>query len=542
MARPKLSEMTLREKIGQTGMPGPGEVRSGVKTHGGYAQYFTAYPFCGLYLDETIRDANGETFPTPKAVATAFADASNALKVPLFVSCDFELGAKQMFAEFHRISSNMSVGAARSGELAYQRGYWWAKEMKAMGVNWPFGPVGDLLGSFFCSTGVRCLTDSTEIALDVYGQMVKGIQDAGVAATAKHFPSGEQDYRDPHFCDTEINATLEEWNIRMKPVWKSAIDAGVLSFMVGHQIFPAVDDSYARANAPRPCTASKKVLDLLREDLQFDGVVITDAVSMKALSAAFDHEDIYIECFNAGNDIVLFVHDDYIDIMEQAVRDGRVSEERIDRSVERILDLKEKLGLFDGVIAPAESLTGAEQQCFEEVNYGIARKALTLVRNQSGALPFCAAKIKNVTILCISQDPAFLDDVKFLKKAFEDRGIRVQTLERLKSKEELKTLTQTEDLIIYACFIPNKFPQGMLFYSTAENLLTLFNALSYGAEKTVVASFSTPSIYHNYFQNADMFINTYSSDDGTMKAFVDGILGDFVFTGKSPVALKPEVC
>lgn len=534
MARPKLSEMTLREKVGQTGMPGPGEVRKGVQRHGGYGEYLKAYPFCGIYADQSMVDHNGEKFTSPRHVAETLANASNELKIPMFVSCDFEYGGKDMFSELHRISTNMSVGAAHSKELAFERGYLWAKEMKALGVNWPFGPVGDLNKSFF-SSSIRKLGDSPEEVAELYPSMIQGIQAAGVAATAKHFPGAGRDFRDAHFCSTGNNTTVEDWIKNDRTIWKSAIDAGVLSFMTGHSPVPAFDPSFARGKIPRPGSASTKVIDLLRKDLEFDGVIVTDAVCMKALSAAFDNDDIYIECFNAGNDVILFVHDDYIDVMEKAILDGKISMERLDASVERILDLKEKIGLFDGEIEACDVLTEEESKHFDEVNYNIAKNALTLLANENEMIPFNPEKVKNVTIINISPNEKFLEDLEALKSAFERRGIRTNIMKYVKTKDELKNLSETEDIIIYACV-----PGRMNFYSSPEDLSTLFHSLAYGADKTVVVSFAAPSVYYNYFENADAYINAYSSDIGTMNALADGLLGEFEFTGKSPVVLEPQ--
>ncbi len=538
MPRPKLSEMTLREKIGQTGFPGPGEVRRGVQRLGGYDKYFTEYPFCGLYVDGTIVDGEGNKFSSPTAIAQTLADVSNKLDIPLFVSCDYEMGANTLFPEFHRMPSNMALGAARSKELAYERGYMWAKEVKSFGVNWPFGPVGDLIGNFFSALGIRAITDKTDLACELYPAMIKGIQDAGLAATAKHFPSGMRDYRNEHFSHSSIDVSKEEWEHRMKPVWKSAIDAGVLSFMTGHCIFPAVDSTFASGRKIRPASASSKVIDLLRKDLAFDGVIVSDAVSMKCITSAFEHDDMYVECFNAGNDIILFVHDDYIDVMEKAVLDGRISMERLDKSVERILDLKEKLGLFDGEIKPAAPLTSEENRHFDEVNFEIAKKAMTLINNTK--IPFNPAEIKNVTIIAVTPYEPFLESLSVMADAFEKRGIRANVTDGIKSKDWLKEISKTEDVIIYACCLTQGFKKDMPFYSTAENLITLFDSFSYGAEKSVVASFDVPSFYYNYFENADMYINAYSYDANTQRAFVGGILGDFEFTGKSPVALRPK--
>lgn len=551
MARPKLSEMTLREKIGQTAMPGPGVVKSGVQRCGGYDKYFSEYPFNGLYADKSIVDKDGNSFASPKALSETFAAASSSLKIPLFISCDLEFGANGIFKELHGISTNLSVGAAKDKKLAEERSYMWARELKTFGVNWPFGPVGDMTSSFFSSNTTRCIasSDYAEVVADLYPHMIAGIQKAGMAATAKHFPGGYGGYRDGHFAATggakslakyDKEGFLKMWNEKYKPIWKAAVDAGVLSFMTAHGAEPAFDDSITRGTNIRPGSASSKVIDLLRKDLGFNGVIVTDAVSMRSLSSSFEYEDVYIECFNAGNDVILFVRDDYFEIMEKAVLDGRISMERLDASVERILDMKEKLGLFDGEVKADAPLTEEERNKFDEVNYTVSKKALTLIRNASGTIPFNPEKVKSVGIIRLAPHESFIPDLQAMVDEFEKRGINVEVIRNVRDKDVLRRLCDDHDILIYAAFLMPWKPAGMPFFAAGEDLSTLYHGLSIGAEKSVVASFGHPSIYYNYFENADMYINAYSSDAGTMRAFVDGILGEFEFTGKSPVALKPE--
>lgn len=539
MIKKIMSEMTLREKIGQTGMPNPRFVGEGIKEYGSLGAYFSKYPFTGFYLNkEDMIDKDGNVYTEPSDSAKAIKEASEMIKIPLLVSCDCERGAKPMYQEFHQIASNMALGAARSKELARKRAYYWARELKSMGANWPFGPVVDPLTNFFDSHGVRSISDQPEIICDLIPSIIQGIYDAGLGTCPKHFPSNPgKDYRDSHIANTTIESSLEEWRERCKPIWKTVVESGADGIMTGHVTFPAVEPALSRGK-PLPSGASKKVLDLLREELGYDGVIITDDCGMKSLSSVFDYEDIYINCFNAGSDIILFCRNDYIDVMEKAVQEGKVSEAQIDKSVERILKLKQKLGLFDGVeVAP--KLTEEEQKDFEQVCYDIAKKGLTLITNYSNTIPFDAAKVKKATIINVSVDPRFLKDLEPMVDAFAERGIEATIIDGLKSKAHLKEIADANDIIIYACYLKAGF-QGLQWFSRVEDFNTLFHSLSSGAEKSVVASFSSASVYYNYFENTPTYINAYSNCIGTMRAFVDGILGEFEFTGTSPVALKPE--
>ena len=271
----------------------------------------------------------------------------------------------------------------------------------------------------------------------------------------------------------------------------------------------------------------------------FQGVTVTDAVSMKGLAAAFEHEDVYIECFNAGNDVILFCHDDYIDIMERAVLDGRVSMDRVDEAVERVLTLKQRLGLFEDLREP-QPLSEAEHAHFHRVCYDTGKNAITVLNNRNAALPFDPQKVHRAAIIILAPYEPFQADLQVAIDALARRGIQVTVVKNISSKAQLKDLAENNDLIIYACFLAQSSPLGMSFFSRQEDLITLFNGLSYGAEKSIAVSFGAPSIYYNYFEEADIYLNAYSSDPGTMEAFVDGILGDFPFTGKSPVKLRPE--
>ena len=536
MKRPKLSELTLREKIGQTGFPGVRDLRLGVINNGGYAEYFTKYPFTGMYADHALTKDN-VPFDSPSHMAKTLKEANDVLKIPFFVSGDMEYGAATKFNELHRVPTNMSIGAADSEELAYKRASFFARELKTMGVNWSFSPVVDMLNNFFDVMGIRCISDDPNKIARLAAAMVRGLEDEGIASSPKHFPGSGNDYRDTHFCTAENDMTKEEWDATYGKIYKSVIDAGATSIMISHMAFPAVDNSLTPNGSPRPATASKKVLDILRKELNYDGIIVTDAVAMKAISSAFDHEDVYIECFNAGNDIVLFVHDDYIDIMEKAVLDGRVSMERLDESVERILNAKEKLGLFErNDITP--SLTDEENREFEKLNLDIAKSAITLINNKLGTVPFDASKINRALIVAYSPYEPFFDEAQAMKEEFLARGIECDIVKSIETKEDMCEAAQKYDLIVYAAYLAMSQPTGMPFFS--NNFSTLFNAFAYGAEKSVAASFGAPSIYYNYFETAPAYLNTYSMDKSTMRAFVGGLLGDFEFVGNSPVALRPS--
>ena len=321
MKKRTIQEMSLREKIGQTAMVWSGEVRKGVELYGGLKEYFQKHPFAGFYMDPTMKKLEGDGFVTPESCVQTIQEVSETVGYPLLVACDYEYGAYDLFNELHAMPTNMSLSAAGSKSLAYRRGYYFAKEVKSFGVNWHFGPVGDMLGHFFDPSGVRCMSDGPEPMAELLPEIIKGIQDASVAATAKHFPGTYGDYRDAHFSPSINTMTREEWDESYGRIWKACVEADVSSFMISHTVLKAVDSSCIKNKVYRPSTASKKVIDILRKEYGYDGVILTDAITMRGITSSFDdRSDIYVECFNAGNDLILFPGNDYIDVMEQAIQ------------------------------------------------------------------------------------------------------------------------------------------------------------------------------------------------------------------------------
>ena len=535
--RPKLEEMTLREKLGQTGQPSAAVVREGLNECGSYEAYIQKYPFGSIWVSENIKKVDGTAFESPEELGKQIHSMSNAAKIPLLVTGDFESGAHSIFPCLHAAGTNMEMGASKNLELIYKRAYYWARELRSFGVNNPYGPVTDIAGNFFSPGVVRRISDDWKLIVEVQRALIKGIQDAGLAACMKHYPGPSNDYRDSHFSLCTVDKNVDQWYATYFNIYKSAVADGIMSVESSHHPWPSVDPRYARGKILRPATASKPVMDILRNEIGFNGVLYTDAVNMKAMSAAFEHEDVYIESFLAGHDVVIFVHNDYIDVMEKAYNEGRITMEQIDEKVTRILDMKEKLGLFEAPLS-LNPLTDEENADFERVLYDLAKSAQTLVTNTNGAIPFDPKKVKKAAIIALSSMEDFKANIPFMTEAFAKYGVETTVVESITSNS-LAELDAQNDIIIYACQIKSGFAAGMPFFDKPE-LRSLFHSMSYGASKSIVISFGHPSVYYNYFENCDMYINTYSADKCAMTAVVDGILGQFPFVGKSPVSLFPD--
>ena len=561
MKKPLLSELTLREKINnmiilrQWDLKRKYEIKESdykferpeneqieMLQKEGYGSLYAQY---GLVprSNTDLLDSESDT----RCKSTEFADVINweakYLKIPPLVGGDSEqVGAGQMHYDLTSTISPLAMGATDDEDLVYELGAAIARELRCTGINWRWSPVVDIANRFSRLSHVnRLFTDrNVEMQSRLGLAMIKGMQSEGVAATAKHFPGADpHEYRDGHFCTSEINVSKEEWWETQGKIFQNVIDGGVYSIMTSHQAFPAIDDSTINGQI-RPTTISKKITtDLLKNEMGFDGVVITDGITMGGLYSLLPYDELIIECVNAGNDVILCAWPDATDIIEKAIKEGKIEESRIDDACQRVLNMKEKLGMFEDDYVNVKYKAEDVREQTEELSLKAARKAVTLVRDRNNILPLDKNKIKKVSIIVSTHFDAFYErHIKVLKNELEQRGIEVYMQRRLKNEIELKEISDNSDLIIYAAYVSGHQPKGgtMFFEKECE---TFFHAFTYGKEKSIGISCGSPYLEHDIMDNANAFVNLYCPSPYMLTAFTEAIFGEIPFEGKSPVNLKP---
>lgn len=561
MKKPLLSELSLREKINNMIILPQWDLRRRYENGEDYTverpeneqeEMLLEGQFGSLYAQygTIVKGRNTDLLDSAsdqRCKSTEFADMINweasFLKVPPLVGGDSEgSGAGQMHYDLTSIISPLAMGATNDENLVYELGAALARELRCTGVNWRWSPVIDISNRFssLCHT-LRTFTD-----MDVEKQsrlgiaMIKGMQSEGVAATAKHFPGSDPyEYRDGHFCNSTISVSKEEWWKTQGIIFQNVIDAGVYSIMSSHQSFPAIDDSKVNGQY-RPTTISKKITtDLLKNEMGFDGVIITDGITMGGVASILPYEELIVEIVNAGNDVILCASKEAGDIIEQAIKDGRIDESRIDDACSRVLNMKEKLGMFEDGYVNVKYKAEDVRDKTAELSLKAARKAVTLLRDRNNILPLDKDKIKKVSIIVSSHDDNFYNiSMQHLKKEFTDRGIEVYMQRRLNNAMELKEISDNSDLIIYAAHVSGHRPKGAAALMEKE-CETYFHAFKYGKEKSIGISCGSPYLAHDIMDNADAFVNLYGTSPALLKAFVEGIFGEIPFVGKSPVNLKP---
>ncbi len=564
MKKPLLNELTLREKIGQMVHVRPHHIYVDKETGNAQTQekakeIIEREQYGSLWVEDAYGyakftdvsgaverarssiseyDESGKTvFPYSSRHKKWVDEQSKLFKIPPLATGDFSRGAGRNYKDFEMVSSLITMGATGDTELAYQMGRCIAKELRCAGVNWRWSPVVDIANRFTCTVCRTFVQNDADKMIAFANAHIKGMQDEGVAASAKHFPGGDRiEHRDSHFCPATINSTMEEWWNEQGKIFKGIIDGGVYSVMVAHKSFPAYDDRKI-GDLYVPSTLSKKIVtDLLKGELGFKGVVITDDIGMGGVRAMYDYETLVVELVNAGNDVLLSSEPETVDIIEKAVKDGRISEERIDDAAQRILDMKEKLGLFDesyGELAYTSQEALAETR---RVDTLVAEKSITLLRDRNNLFPIDREKTKRISIIVSSHYEKYIENLEVFKEELEKRGASVYMQRRLSDFDELKRISDNSDLIIYSAYVDMHTPMGGPFLF-GEECGTYFHAFSSGAEKSMGVSMGYPYVHFDVMENARTFVNTYSLNEKSIRALVRAMYGEIPFEGVSPVNL-----
>lgn len=279
--------------------------------------------------------------------------------IPLFISVDEEGGVvSRVPDEFLKLPSSGYIGKFDDENLSYNIGSIIAKELKNLGFNMDFAPVLDIDSNPNNTViGERAFGNNADIVLKLGIKTMEGLRDGGIIPVVKHFPGHGDTDIDSHYGLPIVTKTLEELNNLEFIPFKNAIENGADVVMVSSIILSSIDSEY-------PATMSKKVTtDILRNKLNFDGVIATDDMTMGAIMDNYNLTDAVIMAINAGNDLILVCHgyDDIIksiSAVKDAVSSNIISKERIDESVYRILKLKEKYRVNDDIISNEIDIEG----------------------------------------------------------------------------------------------------------------------------------------------------------------------------------------
>ncbi|MBE5910411.1 glycoside hydrolase family 3 protein [Pseudobutyrivibrio sp.] len=480
-------------------------------------------------------------------------------KVPVLIAANTEAGGNGAVSEGTFIASGAACGASQTEETVRDMASVGAEEAKAIGCNWVFAPVCDVVSNWRNTiVNTRAFGDDPKLVASRSIAYMEENLNRGVACAAKHFPGDGSEERDQHLVMGCNDLSVEEWDDSFGYVYKSLIDAGLPSIMVGHICQPA----YSKKLRPgikdseiKPATLSPELLqDLLRGQLGFNGLIVTDATHMVGLTAAASRKDCLPGVIAAGCDMILFFNDPAEDIqyIREALTSGVLSRERLDEAVYRILALKASVGLNDFKFPAKDALEIVGCNKHHEMASRAADESITLVKDTRNVLPVNPKEKKNVYLIFLESAPTSIacgtDKAKnLLIKELEDAGFNV---------------TAPKDLYEFEAEQPSKFNKFKVighvnreeFKKNTDLVLFVINMKGYAQTNNVRLTYDAshsvqnpwfinevPTVavslnYTNHLYDVPMmktFINAYGDTPEYLHALVEKITGQSEFKGKA---------
>lgn len=485
-------------------------------------------------------------------------------KIPVLIACNCDSGGNGACSDGTYVATAAACGACEDTSTAYDVGYVSGKEATAVGCNWDFGPVCDLLFNWRNTIiNTRAYGKEKENVIEHCKQYIKGVRKSDMAVCCKHFPGDGTEELDQHLVMGVNDLSCEEWDRTYGEVYKALIEEGIESIMVGHIALP----QYSRKLRPgikdteiMPATLSKELLyDLLREQLGFNGLLLTDASHMAGLTCAKPRRLQVPEAIAAGCDMFLFFNDIEEDFgyMLDGYKNGIITEERLHDALTRILGLKASLKLHEkkkyGTLVPKkEAIQSIGCEKHLELAKRAADRSITLVKDTKKILPITPNTHKRVCVFVISSSP-------ISRKNVEDPVKKMIEIELSDMGYDVHMHDSYYDLILKSGMNKENELKSVLigkvedFKKKYDAVFVFINMKGYAQENNVRLSWSighsveipwymqeVPTVfislnYTNHLIDVPMaktFINAYASTKEVVRQTLEKIAGYSEFKGK----------
>jgi len=542
-----LARLSIEEKIGQMLVPRASThyVSSDSRHYRELIRYIDSLKVGGLIF------ARGDV----SEMALLSNELQERSDIPLLISADFEWGTAMRVRRGTLFPVAMAIGATRNPVYSYEIGKAIAHEARAVGVHQNFGPVADVnTNPRNPVINVRSFSEDIDLVNELAQAYMDGLHAGGVISTAKHFPGHGDTDVDSHL-DLPLLAFDEArlHSIELAP-FQYVINRGVMSIMSAHIAVPVLGEEEAL-----PATLSNNIMHrLLQEEMQFPGLVVTDALEMRAITRNYPPDEAAILAVEAGNDMLLLPPD--IDIAFEsilnAVQSGRISEERIDRSVRRILMMKYWAGLhrerFVDVPGHRDVVASNEHR---ELAREVARNSITLVRNNADVLPLNAGAYENILVVILTdreghrvavhrpESSAMSEPVgAYFARLMQSRydNVEVVRLDPRSNKIEYDSLmnkVSEADFVIGASHVQTR--SNIEELTIPEKMQEALVAISEQSIPFALVSFGDPYFIEN-IPAVDAYICAYSGAEVSIEAAVETIAGIHNPTGRLPVTI-PDI-
>src|SRR5215472_1089306 len=527
-------------------------------------KYYLGSVTLTVHTDGPILLKNG-----PLEVAAVANQLQRDSKLPLLIAADFERGLDSRVSGTLSFPDAMAFGAVGDPARAERFGAIVAEEARAVGIQWNFFPVADVNsnpGNPIINT--RSFGEDPVLVGKMVSAYIKGAADHGMLTTAKHFPGHGDTGTDSHLGVARVEGDLQHLQSVELPPFREAISANVASVMVAHLAVPALDNDPNKVATISP----RLVTDVLRHELGFQGVVVTDALEMRGLTSIYPPGAVSptaraaVDAVKAGNDVILWPTD--LDGAFQgiiaAVKRGEITESRIDDSVRRILEMKASVGLHRARLVDLDQLQHHLDKP-ENVEFAqrVAEDAITLVRDNQQVLPLAPlpppptesetfqAPVKPTVqvVAVIMTDTIHGDWGRAFEKALKARRADAtvfyvdKAIAGPMSSQILQAVKDAGKVVVAAYIVPTPAKQvmvnGQMVNSVGLEEATgelLRNILETAARKTVVIAMGSPYVAQS-FPNIETYLCTFSNATSSETGAVKVLFGQAVPAGRLPVTL-----
>ncbi|MCL2245812.1 MAG: serine hydrolase [Lentimicrobiaceae bacterium] len=457
-------------------------------------------------------------------------------KIPLLVSMDAEWGVAMRLDSVPAFPRQMTLGAlpAEHNELIYQMGAEVADQCKRLGIHLNYAPCADVNNNAKNPViNSRSFGENREVVLEKAMNYLRGMQENGVIACAKHFPGHGDTETDSHYGLPVIKKTKQElWETELYPFQKM-IDNGCEMIMVSHLNIPALDNT----SGAIATTSYKIVTELLRNEMGFDGIIITDGMEMDGLRKTYPKgADAEIKCLQAGVDILLLPNElsVIIPLIKKAVESGEISEKSIDEKCLKVLQLKEKWGITTFQPLNASNIVeNLNDKKVIDLIKKLETKALTLIKNEKDILPLQGNEKTCLLFLGDSENELFT------KKISSEFGLPFVKIDKQIKKEEISLSLakfSKDSHIIVVYLSTNQSPAKN--YGITQESIAFLEALGKSKEMTLLLFGNPYALAH--FKSLNPFnaiLVGYQRTEHSLRAALQAVFGQIPFEGFLPVSV-----
>ena len=483
---------------------------------------------------------NGNVIPAQPFEMAAFINhVQTVSQLPLLVASDFERGASMRVANTAHFPYQMAFGAARDLKAVHEFGAATAREARSLGVTWVFAPDADVNNNPANPViNTRSFGEDPNAVAENVAAFIDGAHSNPafpVLLSAKHFPGHGDTAEDSHMQLARLDQPKERIESLELVPFRAAIAHGVDSIMTAHLAVPALEPQ------PIPATLSHNILtNLLRDELNFKGIIVTDAMEMKGVALLFPEGEAAVRAIEAGADVLLMPTnpDVCIKAIEAAVNSGRLSAARIDASVSKILEAKQHLGLFENRAVNLDRLTAGLDDNHEpfQLAQTVANEAVTLVKDDKHLFPMPASTAPCLVIL---GEGAFSSRGETLARTLKRKVHALKVFPANSAMPDsllgaYAAQTSACKQVYVAAFVTVEASRGSV--NLEGGLTGLLTSLIHGPAPVALISFGNPYMFKDFPQVA-AYAATFSTADTSEVAAAQAILGQIPITGKLPVSI-----